>query len=81
MYSIGRNPVLLIEYARLNATIERISKYLYILLIKITPIGMMLPNLLITFGNYFVLNLGDESYFLALPLLYVFDKVMINSPK
>lgn len=73
MYSTGG--VLLDEYAELNAKIERVSKFLYILLIRITPAGIMFPNLLITIGNYFILNLGDESYYLDWPLLYVLDKL------
>lgn len=59
------------SYEGVNMKIERISKALHFLITRFTVVGLMLPSLLYTIGNYFIYNLGPESYYLPCPLLYV----------
>lgn len=59
------------NYIRLNAQIELISQVLYYLATRFALIGLMSPSLLVTLVNYFYYDLGNESYYLSCPLLYV----------
>lgn len=58
-------------YVDLNARIERMSEIIRCLLVTITLIGVVLPPPIITGINYFIYDMGDESYFLTLRLLSV----------
>lgn len=57
------------KYSELAGTIEKVSKWYYIAYVKCTPIGIITTTLMITLINYFIYGLGDESYFLAFPVL------------
>lgn len=59
------------KYSDLIEIIEKVTKWYYIVYVKVTSIGMIFATLLITLINYFVNDLGDESYFLAFPVLCV----------
>lgn len=63
------NPISRAMYSKLNEKIERMSNLVYLLIIKLTVPGVIIPGLLITIVNYFVYDLGDDSYFL--PILVV----------
>lgn len=56
---------------KLNEKIERISKLIYFILVKLTPVGIILPALQITLINYFIHDLKDDSYFLSFQIMYV----------
>lgn len=55
----------------LHVKIERSTKIIYFAFMNITYPGVLIPALSLTIVNYFVLDLGDESYYLASPILYV----------
>ena len=58
-------------YTESNEKIEQVSRLLYFIAMKFTFPGVMLPDLIVTFYNYFVHDLGDQSYYLACPAMYV----------
>lgn len=57
-------------YAKFNERIERISQFIYFILVKLSLAGMAMPALLITLGSYFILDLGDESFYLPSPMMW-----------
>lgn len=59
------------KYVELNDLIELVSKIYDIAVLKLTPIGVVWPSIAITMLNYFLFDLGDASYFLPNPLMYV----------
>lgn len=58
-------------YAELNRNIELITELMYFAVVKLTPIGVMVPALIITVVNYCVYGLGNESFFLPIMVMYV----------
>lgn len=58
-------------YIELNDKIERIFKLLHFLFVEMSIIGVVLPAAVITIINFYVYNLGDESFFLPCPAMYV----------
>lgn len=58
-----------IKCFKLNKKIEQISVVIHILLAKLTYIVCILPDISVTAINYFILNLNDESFQLAIPVL------------
>lgn len=67
----ARNSDLWIAYKGLNIAIERMSKFLHFLITRLTVVGLIIPSLLITITNYFIYDLGTESYYLSCPYLCV----------
>lgn len=61
----------------LNEKIERISKLIYFLVVKLTTLGVLLPALFITLINYFIYDLKDDSYYLSFPIAYVGSSIHI----
>ena len=57
------------NYIEIDKKIERMSELIYFVLIKICLLGAMLPALLMTTVNYFVYNLGEESFYLPAPVM------------
>lgn len=71
-FSIGsRNPISKSKYVNLINNIERMSKFFHFVLTKLTVASVVAPDVLITLGNYFIYDLGDESYYLSAPMMYV----------
>ena len=52
----------------LHEKIERFTKLVHFAFIKITYPGVLIPALGLTGVNYFILDLGAESYYLASPI-------------
>lgn len=67
----SQNPISKAKYSDLVNNIERMSRFFHFVLTKLTVAGVVLPDLLITLGNYFIYDLGDESYYLSAPMMYV----------
>lgn len=65
-------------YAKLSNKIERMSKIIYFIKIKIALPLNTLPSLLITIFNYYVLDMQDESFLLSFPILYEPDLYELN---
>lgn len=63
-FSIGLDRTL---YAALNERIERISKLVYFCLTYLSAPGALLPPFALSVVNYFVYDLGDESFYLTYP--------------
>lgn len=59
------------KYSETITNIEQMSKFMHIILVQLTSIGILIPAIVITSVNYFVYSLGDRSYFLAYPMMYV----------
>lgn len=58
-------------YTALNEKIEHTSKWIRFI-IKLITVLVALPNLLVSYINYFIYDLEEESFILACPMLYVF---------
>lgn len=59
-------------YHKLNAKIEKVSEIYYFIVMKLAVPGALLSALILTTASYFSFHLGNESYYLPYPLLYVF---------
>lgn len=58
-------------YIELNKQIEQMSRLFHFIAMKISVPSTTIPALLLTLFNYFILDLGNESYYLASPMMYV----------
>lgn len=58
-------------YIALNLKIEQMSEFLDFFLSKVAIAGFLPPALLLTLVNYFVFDLGAESFYLPAPMLCV----------
>ena len=58
------------KYQDFLEKIEQMSQLLYIVVAKLVALITFVPALIVTLVNYFVYNLGDDSYFLPMPLMY-----------
>lgn len=58
-------------YVTLNTKIEQMSRVFGFLLSKLVIAGIAPPTLILTLVNLFVYDLGAESYYLPVPMLYV----------
>ena len=65
------NPISKSKYCVLNSKIELASKIFNLFVVKFSMPGVVLPAFLLTIINYFMYNLGNDSYFLSLPIAYV----------
>lgn len=77
-YTGSENLVLWRRFNELNVKIERLSRFLHFFLTKLTLIGLMSPSLLTTIGNYFIYDLGTESYYFSCPLWFVMKMLIKN---
>lgn len=57
-------------YAENIAEIDKIAKLIYFALVYLTTPGICIPSLLISTINYFIYDLGDESFFLPFRVMY-----------
>lgn len=49
------------KYKILNDRIDKMSNVLYFVAMELSTIGLMLPALIVTFFNFFIYGLSDES--------------------
>lgn len=71
-FSIDLNdPATAAKFSKLHNKIEQMCKWIYFGLFKITASVFVLPVLIITISNYFILDLGERSFFLSSPIWYV----------
>lgn len=55
----------------MNEKIEKFTHNMYFILVKITAPGLMIPNLIIGYFNYFTTDLGSEAFHLPYMEWYV----------
>lgn len=58
-------------YSELSGKIEKFSKWAYFCLVYANVIGILIPPSLLSFVNYYIYDLGDESFELVSPIMYV----------
>lgn len=58
-------------YTQLIKIIEYICELFYLALLKISIPTIMLCALIVTLINFFILDLGDDAYYLPFPTMYV----------
>lgn len=68
------NTALTIEYKKLIEKIENISKRMCALMCLII-VGIFIPAIVVGFINYYILDMGDESFNLTSPMMYVNVKI------
>lgn len=56
-------------YYELIVNIERMSELTYIVLVKVSIVGIFQPYLIITIVNYFILDMENESFYLPYPVM------------
>lgn len=67
--SDSNDPIAKRNYRKSNDIVELFSEMYYFLLVKISVPGIVLPPLVLTIVNYYVYDMGNESYFLPFPFL------------
>lgn len=67
----AHNPISRHIYAELTEKIERMFRFFDILVVKVSFVGTMIPPLLNSVVNYYILDLGDESFLLPRPMMCV----------
>lgn len=65
-------------YSKMFERIEEISRFFHFVMLKLTFIGIVLPALLTTVVNYFINDMGSESYLLPSPSMYVSMKSVLK---
>lgn len=58
-------------FLQLQDKIERLFALINLTLVKVTVPFVVLPGLFVTIINYFIVGLGDESFFLSAQVTYV----------
>lgn len=66
---IGNDPILIVKYLKMNEKIEEMVKIVDFFMVKLNIIGFMGIAFLQTLGNYFVYDMGSDSYYLVTPLM------------
>lgn len=56
-------------YIELNDRIERMSKSMQLIMVKFTCAGFVIPNLMTGLINYYVFDLGEESFANDAPMM------------
>lgn len=62
-------PTAAIIYTELNEHIELVSEWMYFILVRIYVAGIILPLFVLSAVNYFILDLGEQSFLLSWPIL------------
>lgn len=62
-------PIAKITYNEVNQKIEWVSKLFHFILLRVSAPSNMVPALLLTLVNYFVLDLAEESFYLPFPTM------------
>lgn len=65
------NPFTKAEYIRLNLKIERFSKIVHFVLVKLTTAGILLPISIVTIVNYSIFDLGENSFYMPCSIMQV----------
>lgn len=77
MIGLEHSPVSSEIYTELNEQIEFVSKILPYL-VKSVVAALALFPLILTIVNYFVYDLGEDSYYLPCPIMYVYYQINIR---
>lgn len=72
------NPVSKAQYVHLSDRIERMSIFFHFILTKLTLMGVVIPSGIITINNYYIKDLGEESFFLPVSVMYVWENGIIQ---
>lgn len=67
-------------YNKLNEKIEHFTKWTYISLVYFTVAGSMIPSLFVSFIDYYIYDLKDESFQLGFQIMYVEIYLDKNKP-
>lgn len=62
------NPTSKVIYVKFNKYAETFCKLFYIGLVKVAPIGSMLPLLIISYVSYFTTDSGSDAFILPFPM-------------
>lgn len=69
IYILGsKNPPSKVLYDKTNGKIEKWSKILYFLMVKLTPMSWLLPKVIISLFLYFTTDLGNDALELPSPM-------------
>lgn len=66
-----QNPMSRRMYSELNNKIERFTTLMHLFMVKFSIAGIVLPAVFVTFLNYYVYHLDDESFYLPTRVMYV----------
>lgn len=55
-------------YDKFNGYVDIFCKYMYIGLVKMVPIGSMLPLLIISYFSYYITDSGEDAFVLPFPM-------------
>lgn len=58
-----------VKYSKLIEKIELMSNLIDFMLLKLTGVGLMVPPLILTVFEYFVLDLDEKSFYLTFPVV------------
>lgn len=70
-YILAGDQETILRYAKLNETIEQLSKFGCTALL-FSLVIFLFPPLIFTAINYYIFDLGEESFYLFFPFGYVF---------
>lgn len=65
------NPISKAIYNKMDAKIHRLVKLFYTVYVKLTLLLILIPPVLVTVVNYYIYDLGDESFYLPFRTVYV----------
>lgn len=68
---MNKNPTSKFKYCEL----ELFSEIYYIGVVKLSMSGVVLPAFVLSSINYFVYGMGDDSFFLSYPIMYVMSTI------
>lgn len=58
------------KYSKLNANIEHMCTLIHVVFNKFAATMLSAPALLISLANYYVFDMGDDSFYLQNPMMY-----------
>lgn len=68
------DPIEEFVYRSINLKIERLFSVAYLILIRISVAGLVVPSILMSSINYFDFNLAGDSFLLPVPTMYVIHR-------
>lgn len=77
----GNDPTLIVKYRKINAKIERMIEMVDIFMVKLNIIGFMGAALLQTLENYYIYDLGYDSFYLVTPAMWAKKSKRNNTMK